>query len=357
MRKFLQRHWRRFLRWLVRIFVVRQAVQDATAKAPRLGPFETPDPRDLLVPQGQERFSPSEALHGAIASKALCETIDDAYWVETSDCAECIRCFSHGLSDAGAERVMVYFSGDVMLRDNVGRRFVTSHYTAHSPDSLRSDMKDWSHQAGIPAVFMARPGLYGSSGDHNLRRQLQEIDLLDHALNALKAKHDVGEFILVGHSAGGQIVAELLNRRDDVAAVSISSGLVSVDQVSRIWERRRKYPGWMLYDSDKFIDPVGNINPSEKNIHKRVYVISDPEDRAVPFFSQMFYVRRLRKNAYDPKHVYANARDPKRHLLVEHARLAAAMIARGRCDADIRRALLELDLDVPEKQNRGWPSD
>lgn len=332
-------------RWILLAFAIPGASQSALADAPRLGPFELPQPRELTVFDGDHAFSPYEALNGSYTSKASCVTIPYALWVQFDGKGDCIRYYPEGLTNGENRTVLVYFGGDVMLRNSKGVRFITESYVRQSPATISSEMAAWAQQAGHPAIFMARPGIYGSSGDHNRRRFPREIELMNHALDLIKDKHNVSSFILTGHSAGGQIVAGLMNRRRDISAAVITSGLVSVKQVSAFWERRRRLPGKLLYNSAQFYDPIDEIDQIPADQRPEIYVLSDPEDRTVPFFSQLFYVRRLRAAGFEPHHIYVQAADRQRHLLAYHGRLAAALIAQGQSPVEIRRAVREMELD------------
>jgi pimeloyl-ACP methyl ester carboxylesterase len=117
--------------------------------------------------------------------------------------------------------------------------------------------------ASRPSISHA-PGMSGSSGSHLRRRLPIEIDLMDAALDLLKQRFHTTSFILVGHSGGGHIVASLLNRRNDIDAAIISSGMVSVRQVVDYWTRRRKVPDSMIYDVDHYYDPIPRSTRSAK---------------------------------------------------------------------------------------------
>ena len=332
------------LKTLFLLFGFTISTNGAVANRPQLGPFESPDPKQLNIPIDTATFDPEEALRGAYSSKETCAAIPDSFWIELEGRGDCIRYYAHGLASGPNPRVLVYFSGDVMLRTRLGIRHIVPSYSMRSPAAIEDEMSEWSKNAGLPAIFLARPGIYGSSGDHNARREVREIELMNRSLDLLKARYGISGFILTGHSAGGQIGASLLNKRSDIDAAVMSSALVSVKQVVAFWENRREIPGHLLYNAKAFYDPVDEITSIRRDPAPDIYLISDPEDRSVPFFSQLYYIRRLRAEGFKPHHIYAYAPAPARHLLAEHGKRAAELIARGRNSADIRRALQELDL-------------
>ncbi|MFK3781712.1 alpha/beta hydrolase family protein [Agrobacterium sp. NPDC089420] len=332
-------------RWILLALAIPGASQSALADAPRLGPFELPKPSELSVFLNDQAFSPYEALNGSFTSAEGCAAIPNGLWIEMDGKGDCIRYYPQALADGENQTVLVYFGGDVMLRNSKGVRFITDSYVRQSPASIATEMAEWAQKAGHPVIFMARPGIYGSSGDHNNRRHLHEITLMNRALDLIREKHKISSFILTGHSAGGQIVAGLMNKRRDISAAIITSGLVSVKQVSAFWERRRRLPGKLLYNAAAFYDPIDEIDRIQTDPRPDIYFLSDPEDRAVPFFSQLFYVRRLRAAGFEPHHIYVQATDRQRHILAYHGRLAAALVAQGRSQVEIRRAVHEMELE------------
>lgn len=64
----------------------------------------------------------------------------------------------------------------------------------------------------FPYIFVARPGIYGSSGVHNGARKRLESLLMSEALNKIKQRHQILNYVLVGHSGGGHIVSALLSK-------------------------------------------------------------------------------------------------------------------------------------------------
>src|SRR4029453_614807 len=77
---------------------------------------------------------------------------------------------------------------------------------------------------GVPVFLMGRVGMHGSSGDHAEDRHTREaVQLVDAALDELKRRHGVEDIALSGFSSGGQLVANLLARRNDVRCAVIAS--------------------------------------------------------------------------------------------------------------------------------------
>lgn len=326
----------RQLRWLVIAVMTAGPANAALAQRLELSAVAPTAPRELAIPQADERFDPYEALHGSWSSPAHCTTVPGGLWVEVDGKGDCLRSYAQGLSEADNPKVLVYFSGDVLLKTKAGVRFVAPAYERRSPDAIKRDTARWSKQAGQPAIFLARPGMYGSSGDHNQRRELREVKLMERALDAIKRRHRVSAFILAGQSGGGHIAASLLNRRLDVSAVALSSALLSVREVTAHWDRRRTVQSTNIQALHDPIDHLSGIRTDPKPL---IFVLSDREDRIVPYASQLTYVRRLQAIGFEPQHVVLSAADKSRHALARHGQHAAALTARGESASAIRSAL------------------
>lgn len=309
----------------------------ADARPVRLGPFEAAAPQALVIPRGDQVFSAAEALHGSFSTPEQCADVPDSVWVEADNRGDCIRFYPEGLHAADNPVVLVFFGGDVMLRNSKGDKFIAPAYAGKSPASLAERMAELSRQAGLPAIYVARPGTYGSSGDHSLRRHRREVELIDGAVTAIKQRHGIDRFVLVGQSGGGHLAAALLNRRADIKAAIISSGLVSVAKVMAYWENRRAIPGAQLYDAAAFYDPIADVANIPREPDPDIFVLSDKGDTTVPFATQQNYVLRLRAAGLKPLHILAQADGPNHHVLSRHAELAAVLYLRG----ETRRAILK----------------
>lgn len=321
-------------RWLI-VAVAIAVASSAFAERLELPAVAPTAPKELAVPRAADRFEPYEALHGSFSSPAHCAGVPGGFWIEVGGKGDCLRIHSQGLSAADTPTVLVYFSGDVLLKTKEGVRFVGSGYERQSPDLIGRDMARWSERAGIPAIFVARPGMFGSSGDHNQRRELREVKLVDGALDAIKQRYRISTFILAGQSGGGHIAASLLNRRRDISAAVLSSALLSVREVTDHWNKRRavQSDGAVLYD------PIDHLAGIRRDPRPLILVLSDPQDRIVPYPSQLTYVRRLQAAGFEPQHILLSAADKNHHALARHGRRAAELIARGEQIGAIRAAL------------------
>ncbi len=54
-----------------------------------------------------------------------------------------------------------------------------SHYPQLSPAMMQAEAEQYAAAAGRTFINLARPGVYGSSGDHMQRRREREVRLID----------------------------------------------------------------------------------------------------------------------------------------------------------------------------------
>lgn len=123
--------------------------------------------RPLTDTNGSATFSVEDLLSGTTSTQPQCQAIGTAVWVTVDGKGDCIRFYAANLRAGPNPVVLVFFHGDVLD----GRR-VLSAYDRASPDSVQKIVAAWSAESGnLPAIYIARPGTYGSSGDHSQRRR------------------------------------------------------------------------------------------------------------------------------------------------------------------------------------------
>lgn len=293
--------------------------------------------RPLSATLGSERFPLDELLEGSESNAAQCAGLPFAVWVTVDGKGDCIRYYAGGLKAAANPDMLVFFHGDRMALSAGGQRALGA-YDRQSPAGLERDAGLWSQQAhGLPFLFVARPGTHGSSGNHAERRRPREVKLMTAALDAIKARHGVQRYHLSGQSGGGHITGAMLNMRQDIECAAIASGAVAVwKRVELLGDRSRDTTGF----ADSY-DPVKDVARIRRAPPPRIFVLSDPEDRPVPFGSQQYYVDQLVEARLAPVHVLAVAPDSGRHALAHLARPAIRWCAQGVPTEEIRRRLEE----------------
>lgn len=291
-----------------------------------------------------EGFDPAAVVRGiAIAPPACDELIarDTGVRVVARGREFCLRIYAAGLVAGANPTVAVWMNGDVL-----GPRGddASKHQAGVGPAAMVAETGALAERWGVPVVFLARPGTYGSSGRHHvLRGRPIEADVIAAALDALKARWRIGRFVLAGHSGGGTLVAEMLTRRADVGCAVVSSGA----SAHRAYLESRGLIA-PAAPSDRF-DPYGSIRRIPTDSRRRIFVLGDPRETNVPFATQKLWADAVAARGHDVTLVpLAKATDARRHGLVDFGRTAMAMCAAGRPTAEIVETLRALP-DQPER--------
>lgn len=237
-------------------------------------------------------------------------------WVEVDGKPESL-CF-YGLAVPGTAPPLLYLEGDSSQRI-AGAWQVFEGYSRLTPHGLQL----WAELVALSAnrtfLTLARPGVHGSSGDHQQRRRPREVAVVDAALTALMGAFGWTRCDLAGFSGGGHLVAALLTRRSDIGCVVIASGNVSVRQRNRENGREHDITGAL-----DFVDPIALVADVARHPPGALIVLTDPADRIVSAACQTAYVEALRQVGVPVDHRLVTALEPTRHLLKEAAILAAA---------------------------------
>lgn len=282
---------------------------------------------------GADTFTRSGVVSGSILTEQECPTESEtAVWVTPNGRGECIRYFTSGLAEGGTPVALVYLHGDVMWQDSIGTATLYDGYEDHSPPTELQKLADkGAQEANMPYIRLSRPGTYGSSGDHRLRRQPRNLAIVEAALDAIKTKHGIERLALAGQSGGGHLVGALLAKRNDITCAAISSGVLSVRSRSHVhgWFGR-DFTGYWTY-----VDPVALANDVPENPTRRIFVIGDPEDSNSPFATQAEYHYALRAMGQGSVLIQAQGDGPENHGLAWTGIGVAADCASGMTTDDI----------------------
>ncbi len=258
----------------------------------------------------QDTLNPEYVKTGATVSERDCSTLREAVWVVVDGRGDCIRYYSSGLQKGANRTVFVWFHGDRLARHfEKGDFFKTTAqevigYKDNRPEVLGANMAAWVSEFGKAAMFVGRPGVYGSSGDHTQKRQPREIALLHKALDAIKSRYRVGSFIVAGQSGGGHVTASLLAQRSDIECAVLTSAPAAVRARIEI----KKWPGDAT-GATMFYDPIDHVDEIRAHPKLRIFVVGDPRDKAVPFRTQQMYYEALTAKKLDAYLVTAKSAD------------------------------------------------
>lgn len=253
------------------------------------------------------------------ADRSRCPDRNGFLWVQAVEGPSCIRYFASDDID-GARIAIVQFSGD---RDGVMDQAPTR--IPENTDELRTlDAQRSRDRAGVPWIFMARPGTYGSSGDHRKRRQLVEFHALDAALDALMQRHRLQRIVIVGHSGGATAGAALLTMgRTRVACAVLTSGAYGLLERARMLGRS-KDGRTDTTGSTQFYDPLDHVGGIARDPSRRIVLIGNREDRNTPFVLQERFADAVTKAGHRIELRTHAAEPPDYHDLKDRIALRTA---------------------------------
>jgi hypothetical protein len=262
-------------------------------------------------------------LWNSAPDRQNCPDTASYLWIGHADGMDCVRYFAgRDLNDAPV--VIVIFSGD---RDRIMRRSPDEilNNTRRSKESVAAKL---SKQAGIPVLILARPGTYGSSGDHRKRRQLREFLALEGALSTLKLRYRVGQYVLLGHSGGATAAAAMLTLgRADILCAVLTSG--AFDLLER--SRRRAFSTGKSPPINRdaiglvtLYDPLYEVDGIVSDASRRIYVLGNSRDSVTPFDLQKKFADAVARAGHQVELHEVEARGPRFHDLLSNKGMKTA---------------------------------
>lgn len=269
----------------------------------------------------EPNFSVRDVLNGTVSGPSECSG-PGKIWVEVDGQGDCLR-FYGAIPDGSLSRPVVFLEGDVVQpngKSDAGQIVwnVPPYYTQLSPSIMQAEAEQYAATTHRPFINLARPGIYGSSGNHLERRRKREVDLVNAALDRLKEQFGWDLISLAGLSGGGHLVGALLARRTDVDCAVIASGNVAVRKRFQELGLAADVTGFT-----DFIDPIDGVGEVARHPPRAVIMLTDPLDAIVTASSQRAYLAALRDAGVKVEQRYVTARDASHHLLRIPAILAA----------------------------------
>ncbi|MDP9932964.1 putative esterase [Variovorax paradoxus] len=255
------------------------------------------------------------------AVRANCPDRTGYLWVQPVEGPACIRYFASSDID-DARMAIVQFSGD---RDGV-----MNHAPTRIPgntEALRMlDAQRSRDRAGVPWIFVARPGTYGSSGDHRKRREMAEFHALDAALDALMQRHRIERIVILGHSGGATAGAALLTLgRMRIACAVLTSGAYGLlERARRLGQSRDGRSD--TTGSTQFYDPLDHVDGIARDPLRRIVLIGNRDDRNTPFDLQERFADAVAKAGHRVEVQTHAAEPPQNHDLTDRIGLKTASL-------------------------------
>jgi hypothetical protein len=129
--------------------------------------------------------------------------------------------------------------------------------------------------AKTTAIYLARIGVEGTSGNQVFRKTLLELHSMNAALDGIKQRHGFQGFHLVGQSGGSKLAGGLLGMRRDVLCAVFGSG-----PMSEPWRGTATEPARAYFDVGEEV-PLLALNRSV-----RMFLVTDSADSKVPLKEQ-----------------------------------------------------------------------
>lgn len=264
------------------------------------------------TPARAEKITVADMLRGITKTQEQCALTPNTVWITVRGRSYCMRYYL-APDSRNAFRPVVFLQGDRLgeLNLNTGAfKVPDTERDIHTGDLL------WfatvlARENKSTAIYLARVGVEGSSGDHRVRHSVLELEITNAALDAIKQRHRFEGFHLLGQSGGAHIVAGLLGLRDDIHCAVIGSGpLMPV-------RRTRPADDPALEE----FNPVRNIETIVHNKTARIMVVTDPADRKVSAARQTAFVRQLQHAGRAVEHYLVQALDDNRHGVVAYSRV------------------------------------
>ncbi|MGE0698817.1 MAG: hypothetical protein AB7O57_06960 [Hyphomicrobiaceae bacterium] len=269
--------------------------------------------------------------------REACEVGTGRLWVSVEGRGDCIAFYAtDGLASVG--RAVLFFEGDVPQGYRRDSRKLRRHL-----DIVRKGLESLARTYRIPYVLMARPGTFGSTGDHRQRRKMREALVMKAAVETLSRRFGLHEVSLAGQSGGATIAAALLTLGlTRVRCATPASG--GYDLTAMLdWHAARQglvgnhaeHPA-SIHDSFDVSQHVAGV---QSDPGRRIFILGDVADKVTPFDQQRRFAERLKASGHHAVLIEASGNGPDRHGLAAASLEAAGMCANGKSDAEIGKAV------------------
>jgi hypothetical protein len=300
------------------------------------------------TPAAADIIKKDDSLRGIPPDRAQCAAQPQAVWVNVDGMDFCVRYY---MSTAGGEgpRPVVLLEGDHFGPVDFAKwQWAQSAKDMKDQDINTDDLMKtadgFSKTAKTTAIYLARMGVDGTSGNHVYRKTFLELHLMNAALEAIKHRYGFEGFHLAGQSGGSRLMGGLIGLRRDIACAVFGSGQLAMQSRTNFTDPARSY-----------FDVMASVPSIAQNRAVRMMLVTDPRDQQVPPPQQTGFVEKMRQVGRQVPQLFVEATDEKHHGVVDYTRLAVAGCILGKSDREIAVALNTLvkrKAEYNERQRR-----
>lgn len=278
----------------------------------------------IAMPARADVVTVQDMLRGTNSTPTQCSAVHDAVWVTVKEHSFCMRYY---LAPGGGEdrRALVFLQGDRLgvLNLRTGTFAVPPGEKDVDTNDLMKVAVVLQRQTKLPAIYLARVGVEGSSGDHRLRHSVLELEVTNAALEAIKQKYHFEGFHLLGQSGGAHLVAGLLALRQDIGCAVIGSGPLTPVKRPRQDQALENF------------NPLNELAAIKRNQSARIMVVTDPADKKVSAQVQNNFVQAVRQSGRPVDQFIVEATDENRHGVVGYSRVVLSGCLRSASTEEI----------------------
>jgi pimeloyl-ACP methyl ester carboxylesterase len=255
-------------------------------------------------------YKPKPVMAAEAQSKQLCHSVPDRVFVETKLGSECIAYYVTKGFETRREAVL-YFPGDAPPLHSE-RDF--SVFMFKNLGGMRRMLQLWAGRMRVRYIYVARPGLQGSSGDHSARNNPKETYVMSAAAAAIKEKLSLERIALVGQSRGSTIAASMLALNEiDVTCAVLGSGALELVDLEYARAQKENNPVTRAQLAKALFDPAGHVGSIPQNPARRVFVLGDPADTRTPLAQQVQFAQAMKAAGHHALAVEVDAKSDEHH--------------------------------------------
>jgi hypothetical protein len=285
-----------------------------------------------------EIIKKEDMLRGITTMRDQCVATPQTLWLNVDMQDFCVRYYLSTVGGKGV-RPVVFLQGDrfgpvntrtwqwTPISEEIKATNPAQYGDANTDDLIRR-ADAFSKMAKTTAIYLARLGVDGTSGNHVFRKTLLELHLMNAALDAIKQRHSFEGFHLSGQSGGSTLVTALAGIRHDIACAVSGSG-----RLGRSRNVSSEDPARTL------VDPLGFIPSIAQNRSLRFIMVTDSEDRKVPVKDQTPFAEEMHRAGHDIPQYFVTATDDDHHGVVGYTELVTGGCVLGKSDTDIATAV------------------